>query len=88
MNQWKIETQGDRVNQNKILKKETSMFICENHLNRKARWLRNSWVLSGTPAPICDECKRHYEELNLSKALNVRAIFMETKNERHEIHAV
>ena len=62
------------------------MFTCENHPDREAKWLRDSWIMSGTPAPICNECKKNYEELRLDKALKVRLIFSETKDERHGIH--
>jgi hypothetical protein len=49
-------------------------YTCENHSDRPAKWLRDSWVKRQSPMPVCDECKKIYEQLSLSKHLNVRPI--------------
>jgi hypothetical protein len=47
---------------------------CENHPDRTAQWFRNSWLWGSDPVPVCDQCKNHYVDLRLDKALNVRLI--------------
>ena len=46
---------------------------CENHPDRIASWYRNPWIGSGS-VPVCDECKFHYEDLNLAEHLKLRPI--------------
>lgn len=47
---------------------------CENHPNRRATWLRKSWIIGNPPVPICDECKHNYEQVNLNQYLELRPI--------------
>jgi hypothetical protein len=55
---------------------------CENHPDRPAKWLRNSWIIGQPQVAVCDECKSHYEDLNLADFLYIQPIVTEKKNVR------
>lgn len=56
-------------------------FTCENHPDRSANWFRNTWIGDQEDIPICDECKFHYDDFDLSKHLKIRPIFGGTQGQ-------